>query len=65
MRWLAALSLLIPLAGLAAGAADYVQLPGGGFRTALKYEDRKGDTRIAPFALLRMPGTNDVSLVFV
>ena len=33
--------------GLAAGAADYVQLPGGNFRTALKYEDRKGDTRVA------------------
>jgi len=65
MRWLAALSLLIPLAGLAAGAADYVQLPGGGFRTALKYEDRKGDTRIAPFALMRKPVTNEEFLVFV
>ena len=65
MRRLAALLLLIPLAGLAAGAADYVQLPGGAFRTALKYEDRKGDTRIAPFALMRKPVTNAEFLAFV
>ena len=65
MRRLAALLLLIPLAGLAAGAADYVQLPGGNFRTALKYEDRKGDTRIAPFALMRKPVTNAEFLAFV
>ena len=65
MRRLAALLLLIPLAGLAAGAADYVQLPGGNFRTALKYEDRKGDARIAPFALMRKPVTNAEFLAFV
>ena len=65
MRRLAALLLLIPLAGLAAGAADYAQLPGGNFRTALKYEDRKGDTRIAPFALMRKPVTNAEFLAFV
>ena len=65
MRRLAALLLLVPLAGLAAGAADYVQLPGGSFRTALKYEDRKGDTRIAPFALMRKPVTNAEFLAFV
>ena len=65
MRRLAALLLLIPLAGLAAGAADYVRLPGGNFRTALKYEDRKGDTRIAPFALMRKPVTNAEFLAFV
>jgi formylglycine-generating enzyme required for sulfatase activity len=65
MRRLAALLLLIPLAGLAAGAADYVGLPGGNFRTALKYEDRKGDTRIAPFALMRKPVSNAEFLAFV
>ncbi len=65
MRRLAALLLLIPLAGLAAGAADYAQLPGGNFRTALKYEDRKGDTHIAAFALMRKPVTNAEFLVFV
>jgi formylglycine-generating enzyme required for sulfatase activity len=65
MRRLAALLLLIPLAGLAAGAADYVQLPGGNFRTALKYEDRKGDTRIAAFALMRKPVSNAEFLGFV
>ena len=36
----------------------YVRLPGGEFRTALKYEDRKGGARIAPFALMRTPVTN-------
>ena len=65
MRRLAALLLLIPRAGLAAGAADYVRLPGGNFRTALKYEDRKGDTRVAPFALMRKPVTNVEFLAFV
>ncbi|MET0892878.1 MAG: formylglycine-generating enzyme family protein [Pseudoxanthomonas sp.] len=65
MRRLAAVLLLIPLAGLAAGAADYAQLPGGNFRTALKYEDRKGATRIAPFALMRKPVTNAEYLAFV
>ena len=65
MRRLAALLLLVPLAGLAAGAADYVRLPGGNFRTALKYEDRKGDARIAPFALMRKPVTNAEFLGFV
>jgi len=65
MRRLAAMLLLIPLAGLAAGAADYAQLPGGNFRTALKYEDRKGATRIAPFALMRKPVTNAEFLAFV
>ncbi|NDK37424.1 formylglycine-generating enzyme family protein [Pseudoxanthomonas gei] len=65
MRRLAAVLLLIPLAGLAVGAADYAQLPGGNFRTALKYEDRKGATRIAPFALMRKPVTNAEFLAFV
>jgi formylglycine-generating enzyme required for sulfatase activity len=63
-RGLALLLLLFPIAGLVAGDADYVKLPGGNFRTALKYEDRKGDTRVAPFAMMRKPVTNAEFLAF-
>lgn len=66
MRRLAALLLIVlPVAGVVAGAAEYVKLPGGSFRTALKYEDVKGATRIAPFALMRRPVTNAEFLAFV
>ena len=68
MRRLAALLLcMLPLAGLAAGVAgSYVTLPGGSFRTALKYEDRKGaNVRVAPFALMKRPVTNAEFLAFV
>lgn len=66
MRRIAALALLLfPVAGLPAGNGDYVNLPGGSFRSALKYEDRKGDTRIAPFALMRKPVTNAEFMAFV
>ena len=54
MRLRAALLLaLVPLAGLAAGAADYVRLPGGTFKSVLKYEDAPGRQKIAPFALMK------------
>ena len=65
MRRVIACLLLLPVAGLFAGVADYVKLPGGSFRTALKYEDLKGNMRIAPFALMRKPVTNAEFLVFV
>src|SRR5688572_13985181 len=61
----ATLLFALPVAGLLAGAGAYVQLPGGNFRTALKYEDIKGATRIAPFALMRKPVTNAEFLAFV
>ncbi|HWS76761.1 MAG TPA: formylglycine-generating enzyme family protein [Thermomonas sp.] len=66
MRLRAALLLaLVPLAGLAAGAADYVRLPGGAFRSVLKYEDAPGRQKIAPFALMKQPVTNAEFLAFV
>ena len=66
MRRAAALLLLLfPMAALFAAEDAYVKLPGGDFRTALKYEDRKGDTRLAPFALMRKPVTNAEFLIFV
>ena len=68
MRRLAALLLcVLPLAGLAASVlGSYATLPGGSFRTALKYEDRKGaNVRVAPFALMKRPVTNAEFLAFV
>jgi len=66
MRLRAALLLaLLPLAGLAAGAADYVRLPGGAFRSVLRYEDAPGRQQLAPFALMRRPVTNGEFLAFV
>jgi len=66
MRPLAALLLIVlPVAGVLAAGADYAKLPGGAFRTALKYEDQKGGVRIAPFQLMRMPVTNAQFLAFV
>jgi formylglycine-generating enzyme required for sulfatase activity len=66
MRLRAALLLaLVPLAGLAAGAADYATLPGGMFRSVLKFEDAPGRQKIAPFALMTRPVTNGDFLAFV
>lgn len=67
MRKAAALLALamIPPGGLAAAQGDFVALPGGEFRSALKYEDLAGGTRVAPFALMRRPVTNGEFLEFV
>ena len=66
-RVLAVALLAIPLAGLAAGAlgSRYVGLPGGVFKSVLRYEDAKDGVRIAPFALMRRPVTNAEFLDFV
>jgi formylglycine-generating enzyme required for sulfatase activity len=64
-RVAAALLVVLPVVGLVAGVGPYVKLPGGGFRTALKYEDQKGgQVRIAPFELMRTPVTNAQFLAF-
>lgn len=66
MRRLAVLLLgMLPIAGVFAGGAEYARLPGGTFRTALKYEDRKDGVRIAPFELMRTPVSNAQFLAFV
>ncbi len=65
-RAIGVLLLALPITGVLAGAAaQYARLPGGTFRSTLKYEDLKGSVRIAPFALMRMPVTNGDFLVFV
>lgn len=48
-----------------AAAQDYATLPGGEFRSALRYEDAKNGVRIAPFQLMRKPVTNAQFLDFV
>ena len=52
--------VVLPLAGLAAGvvAGRYAGLPGGQFKSVLRYEDAKNGVRIKPFALMRKPVTN-------
>jgi len=59
------LLLLLPVAGAIAGGADYAALPGGAFRTALKYEDSKNGVRVPPFEMMRKPVTNGQFLAFV
>ena len=62
-RLLLALALL-PCVVLA-GDDGYVRLPGGTFRSALRYEDTGGQVTLAPFALQRQPVTNAAFAAFV
>jgi formylglycine-generating enzyme required for sulfatase activity len=65
MRPAGLLLLLLPVAGLVlAGGGDWVKLPGGTFRSALKYEDGR-TAKVLPFALQKRPVTNSDFLAFV
>lgn len=66
-RALAIALLALPLAGIAAGTlgSRYAGLPGGVFKSVLRYEDAKDGVRIAPFAMMRRPVTNAEFLAFV
>lgn len=63
-RALALLLVALPVAALAAAGTGWAPLPGGGFRSALKYEDAR-KVRIAPFELQKRPVTNAEFLAFV
>ncbi|MEO6139100.1 MAG: formylglycine-generating enzyme family protein [Luteimonas sp.] len=75
--YVALLLLLLPVAGVLASGIrvdsklmdssnmGYATLPGGNFRSALKYEDRKNGVRVAPFQLMQRPVTNAQFLAFV
>jgi formylglycine-generating enzyme len=66
-RGLAIALLALPLAGVAASAlgSRYAGLPGGVFKSVLRYEDAKDGVRVSPFALMRRPVTNAEFLAFV
>jgi sulfatase modifying factor 1 len=57
-----ATALAVPAA--TTGAA-YVAIPGGQFKSVLKYEDAGGKLAVEPFALMRRPVTNAEFLAFV
>ena len=64
---LAALLLMsLPLAcALAGERSEFLALPGGLFRSALRFEDARDGVRVAPFLLMRSPVTNAGFLSFV
>lgn len=60
------LALLLCMAPAIAGAdAGWAPLPGGEFRSVLRYEDTGGVVKVAPFELQRRPVTNAEYLAFV
>jgi len=63
MRSLLLAIVLLP--AVARAGSDYVQVPAGTYRSALQYEDVKGDTRVAAFELMKTPVTNAEFLEFV
>jgi formylglycine-generating enzyme required for sulfatase activity len=67
MRRMAALLLAaLPHCGpVAAAQADYVLVPAGEFKSALRYEDTSGPVRIHEFRLMRTPVSNGQFLAFV
>ncbi len=67
MRPFAALLLIVlPFAADNAAAEEqYVRLPGGELRSALKYGDEEPVSRVAAFSLMRAPVTNAQYLSFV
>ncbi len=71
MRWsdirrLPIVCCLVPALAIgAAGTGSYARLPGGEFRSALKYEDTGGKVKLAPYELMRNPVTNADFLAFV
>ena len=58
-----ALALMSVAADAAAG--DWVRLPGGEFRSALRYEDTGGTVKVSPFELQRQPVSNAEFAAFV
>ena len=63
MRGLALALALLP--ALATAADDFIRLPGGEFRSTLKYEDTGGKVNLPPFLLMKHPVTNADFLAFV
>ena len=53
-----AILALALLPTLAPAADDFIRLPGGEFRSTLKYEDTGGKVNLPPFLLMKNPVTN-------
>ena len=65
MRRLLLTACLLPALAIGAGAGPYARVPGGEFRSALKYEDTGGRVHVAAFEMMREPVTNAQFLAFV
>ena len=63
MRGIVLALVLFP--ALVVAAEDFIRLPGGEFRSTLKYEDTGGKVHLPPFALMQRPVTNAEFLDFV
>ena len=63
MRVILLAILLLPT--VAHAGSDYVKVPAGAYRSALKYEDIKDDTQVAAFEMMKTPVTNAQFLAFV
>lgn len=51
--------------GAGAPAGEWARLPGGTFKSVLRYEDSGGKVEVKPFALMRRPVTNAQFAAFV
>ena len=63
MRNILLATLLLPT--ISHAGSDYVKVPAGAYRSALKYEDIKDDTTVAAFELMKTPVTNAQFLEFL
>src|SRR5262245_47677883 len=64
--WIVFTAIVASAAMAGESAPRYVGVPGGSFKTALRYEDAKGkNVRVEPYALMRTPVTNAHFLAFV
>ncbi|KAF1722295.1 formylglycine-generating enzyme family protein [Pseudoxanthomonas wuyuanensis] len=55
---------MLSASGIAPGA-DYAELPGGAFRSAIRYEENAGNLTVAPFLMMKAPVSNRQFLSFV
>ena len=55
----------LAVASFTATAGDWVSIPGGSFKSALRYEDAPAGQRVAEFQVMRTPVTNGDYLEFV
>lgn len=63
-KWFTLVLLALPALCAGSVASRYVIIPGGNFRSALKYEDATR-VKVAPFKLMSVPVTNADFLAFV